>query len=465
MHNISSTVDVAALLTAYEADLGLTREQSVALVADTLHVSEAQATAWFSRSGAHSYETRALIVKFGIDREVAMRTLSPIHLLSALWSPQAGALLTLARQGSGLDEAAFVTASGVSAGSLRRWDAGAVAPRPELLRRVLDVAGVWVDDLLNGLDWPPTALPGGEPTAFALWLGRAQRGLNVSQCDLATRLGVSQAALNSYGTGRCFPAESRWTALAQRLTEVGAPISREQLMLLQPPEPADIAETASALSASLIRGRFDQGMSHAAVAHFVGDVTKAQICSWETGASVPAAEQLLRLAKTLELDASELAEHARAALEQRLDVRTAEVLQARYGGRKDRGAWVGARIAALGLRARDVADTIGVHRNHLTWWATGRTDVPSGATAKLARALRTTAPFLRSMPAEPCTPFQQQARDLVAARERAGLSQADLRQLTGMNQSELSSYERGLRTPAGRAAGLLAVFLEAPLAA
>lgn len=461
----SSIFVVAPLLRAHQAQRSMSDSALLAAVADAAETTESQARAWVNGSPVSQASiARALLRGLGVDRDLAFAHLDEHLLLAALWCPAVGAALKDAYTASGFTCEEFASAACVSPYSVRRWEAATVTPRLENLKAALAVARLTPADLLARTTWPPSEVPSGPRPAFALWLRRSRAELGLSQGRAAAQLKVTQGAFNAWELGRSFPESTTWAALADGLTKLGAPITAEQLLLLTPAEPCDASEARTDLGAALIKARAASGFSRLAVAHLTGS-TRSDIHALERGDRIPDPKLLATLAGALQLDVKPLEVMAAQLRAADIEHRTVELLVTKFAGRPDRGALVSARIEVLGLAAREAAAAIGVHRNVRSFWRTGKLAMPEHVTEPLARILGIDVAVLAARPAAPKTRRQVFAAQLLDARTRRGLKQADVATMVGVNQGDMSAFERAERMPSPRVRALLGELLDVSLAA
>lgn len=456
---------VSDLLRAHQGATRMSDDQLVDLLTEHMHVTDTRVRNWLTGASiATAAELRATLIALGIDRAIAARTVEAHTLLTAVWNPATGAALQTARLLRGWSEEQAATAAGVSTTTIWRWEAATVAPRPGALAVLLAALGEDATALADLGDWPPAELPIGSRPALATWLYRTRLDHGLGQVRMSCVLGVAQGTLSAWETGRSYPAPAKWARLAERATKAGMPITVEQLLLLQLPEPAQADPSTNPVGAAIATARWARRLSRAGVAHLAG-VRAGEVTAWETGSGLPPATAVGPLAVALELDPEVFADMVEHARRRRLEERTEHLLTTRYPGREDRGAYAGARIAALGVRARDVAAQAGVHRNVLSFWVTGKVAMPDTAVQGLAKALGVPAAVLAARSAHARGPFDLVARSLLEARNARGWTQDQVADAIGVRQTEVSAYERGLRRPNPRVESLLEEILEVRLAA
>ena len=161
-------------------------------------------------------------------------------------------LLRQKRVASGYNLSAAAARAGVSRRSLTRWETGGARPHLEELQRVLSALGVSAQErevLLNKLGTPAAikALHHQDEDAFPFPLPhqgdllRALRlRLGLRQDDVATKLGVSQATLARWESGRVWPTESMLHQICFQLQ------AQEEELLALSKGPCSLAERGAA---------------------------------------------------------------------------------------------------------------------------------------------------------------------------------------------------------------------------
>lgn len=75
-----------------------------------------------------------------------------------------------AREHAGLTQSALAEALGVAAGTIQRWEKGALNPRPKALEALAEATGVSLDWLLQGDSASPSEAPSTLPDRIVLTL-------------------------------------------------------------------------------------------------------------------------------------------------------------------------------------------------------------------------------------------------------------------------------------------------------
>lgn len=420
------------LITTIARECEIDHDDLIATVAEYTHSRPSLAQKYLSGAVLPpGHVLRSLLAAFQLRRDEVIAVVDPSQLVSALWCPALGEKLASTRIESGLSLEEVAAAGRVSTGTLQRWERSSVTPRAARLADVLGALKLNAADLLDLGDWPPTPFAGGDLPTFAVWLRQQRARLNLSQGAVGAGLKLAQGTYSAWETGRTFPMQCTWEVLSGRFADLGMHASVQQIQLMQPAEPAVDAKDTTPLGALLSTTRVARSMSRDAVAIMSG-FRAYTVRQWEDGQIVPRPKALARLMSVLELD---------------VDTVTDALRQTRFPHRSDRGAWICARIHALGWLDCEGASRIGVHRNELSFWGTGKQNVPNAMLAPIARALRTKVTFLTDLPAEPNTLHARRGAAIRAARVRIGATQEDLAAKFGVSQGGWSAYERGITCP------------------
>lgn len=376
---------------------------------ESLAVGECRVSA-----NAASSVVRKVLASRPHDRARVSELVPPEVLLSALWTPAVGGVL----------KAAVRDAPGplsVSRASVARWISAKVTPEPGRLKAVLGEVGLDVTEVLAGAEWSFT---GGVPhPAQAEWFLAVRSGLGLSVAVMAQRLGVSAYVYSLWERGRVAVSQEQGATAVRHLRRLGVECSLEQLTAFREPEPA--RDSLTELGRVLGRGRVASRLSAVSAAARLG-ISVNRFHDWEAGRGQVHPEFLVRLREVLALDVTEV---------------TAALMSDR-GDRRDRGAWISARAAAVGLGHDALGQQMGVRATTIAHWLQCRTPMPESRLPALADALETTVDEVRAWPWVPSEENRAGAA-LRARRLERGLTMEALAALMGTRKAVISELERG----------------------
>jgi transcriptional regulator with XRE-family HTH domain len=289
------------LLTHYMEQLDVSVGALTLDMQDVYPAAESTILGWMANKPVTSpVHLRALISALQLPRNVVLDHVTPAALLPALWCRPVGDALKMARESRGVTVEEAGEKSGVSAGTIRRYEAATVAPRTKNLQALLFALNLAASDLLRFGDWPPAELPVGNRPAFATWLRSQRSTAGMSLAQFGELAGANFASVQSWEVGRSYPKKGTWTKLSETLTAAGYPITVEQLRAMQLPEWVSESELAlrTPFAQLLARGRMSRRHSIDITAVSLG-VTTAVYRSWEAGTDYPRTKDFAAVASAL----------------------------------------------------------------------------------------------------------------------------------------------------------------------
>ena len=347
-----------------------------------------------------------------------------------------GDLLRKRRLAQGLTREQLGDLIGVPAASLATYETTNTYPSAKYLSRLIEglttKLGVDRTRLLEQLYQPRRPMV---PTALGRRLRqlRSERGL--TQKLFAVGAGLHQAAISSYETGRAYPNRRGLEALAKVLG-----IQVEELEKLCPNAPPPQEPTQPSPSQippfgdELARIRRQQGITQEQLAERLG-ISQLAIDQWERGTRRLEPWEIVPLARALGSPEGEFAKFLPPHLRSSSFARALRNIRC---GRK--------------LNQRELAELVGVGPEIIASYENGE-DYPDLKTLfTLARELGVSRQQLsgfvpRSGPDRVSSAFGKMLREARLAR---GLTQGQLAQLIGINQTTIASYERTHSHPAPR---------------
>lgn len=372
---------------------------------------------------------RALVAVLPVSRRLVFDHVAPATLLPALWCPTLGDELARRRTERGLSRQDLADLAGVNAGTVRRWEDAHTIPRADQLAAVCGVLNVFAGELLAFGDWPPTVSPIGQLPAFAQWLRRTFADLEVSEYKMSQLVKVTQPTMNAWARGRVFPERSSWKRLAQTFTDLGAPLSEEQLRWMQIPErvPGPQLETRTAVARLLIQARLDRAWCREVAAQSL-HIQVSTLVKWEQGKTAPHFRKWSQLIAAYGLERRDVIDALREdAGETRNDI----------------GAQMRYLRLTLGLSNKQVGDALDVHCNAVHRYECGYLAVPEHLHEAIAETLHVSLDQLDTWALEPDperVAFGKRLRHLRMAR---GLTQAQTGELAGLRQQDVATIETG----------------------
>lgn len=372
---------------------------------------------------------RALIAVLPVTRRVVFDLIAPAALLPALWCPELGDELARRRTAKGLSRDELATLAGISAATVKRWEDAHTIPRADQLAGLCAVLDVSAAELLAYGEWPPTVSPIGQLPAFAQWLRRVGADLEVSEGKLAKLVGIGQPTMNAWSRGRGFPERQSWKRLTQTFTELGAPLTPEQMRWMQVPEriPGPQLETLPAVARLLVQARLNRAWCREVAAESLG-IQVSTLVSWEKGKRAPHFRKWPGLIEVYGLERDAVIDALREdAGETRSDI----------------GAQMRYLRLTVGLTNKQVGDALDVHFNAVHRYECGYLAVPEHLHEAIAETLHVSLDQLDTWALEPDperVAFGKRLRHLRMAR---GLTQAQTGELAGLRQQDVATIETG----------------------
>lgn len=166
--------------------------------------------------------------------------------------------------------------------TVAKWETGQSFPRTEMLPQLADILGCSINELFCDTE-------NAEPVAAINRIKELRKKSNISQQKLASLLNVHQTAISQWETGRTTPDIETANIMAKLFN-----VTLEYLLNLDSIiDDAILTRDTKPLNTKKLRA--DKGYSQQDLAILL-DVSRSTVAMWESGASQPDNDTLLRIA-------------------------------------------------------------------------------------------------------------------------------------------------------------------------
>lgn len=293
-------------------------------------------------------------------------------------------------------------------------------------------------------------------------LAALRKRAGVTQDELAEKLNIGKTTLSYWENGHFPIATDKLPGIATALSLSPQELHKLTVTRLPLLKPARLARQKPGKEPGRLLAAFRQraGLSQDALAQRIA-VTKPCICYWETGQVEIDAGTLPRIAAALKMSQEDV---------DRLTIARLPALDPAWLAQQEPDKRLGLLMAAFreqaGLTQEDLAAAVGLSSRHVVSLESGEGCISAAHVLAMAEALKL-APaalqrlvFVRWPALEPGwlagqEPNKQACLLLTAFRERAGLTQEELADATGVSIRTVIRWESGQARVSGRYADTL----------